>query len=150
MPTREGTAVALFNAVSVAVGKVTGLVTSSRVLRQPADVAPAECPALFQVQKPEQDTRQSGIVGIPNKRVMHFEFWLVTSIGQEPSLVPSTQLNVMVDAIEAALTPAPTTGINTLGGAVFSARIDGAVEYYEGFTTDGKSAACVPVEVILP
>lgn len=145
-PTREGTASALFTLVSTAVGAKT----SSRVLRQPADVSPAECPAIFQTQKPEQDVRQSGIIGIPNKRTMRFELWLITSDAQEPTIVPSTQLNTMVDAIEAALAGLPTTGAQTLGGVVASARIEGQVEYFEDWAGDGKSAACVPVEVILP
>ena len=148
MPTRESAAAALYALVSAAVGGVVGLQTSSRRLRHYDDVTPAEMPALFQAQRPERNER--GALGLPSKRTMRFEFWLYTADPQDPSVVPATQLNNMIDAIEAALQQPGVTGIQTLGSIVASARIDGDIEFAEGVTGDGKSVAIVPVAVLLP
>ncbi len=146
--TREQAAVALYNLVSDASARVVGLQTSSRRLRHPSDVDGSQMPALFQVQVPEKQDHQ--YVGVPAKRTMHFELWLYTSDPQEDSIVPISQLNAMVQAIEAALSADMMMNPNTLGGLVYSARIDGTVEYYENLTKDGKSIAILPVQVILP
>jgi hypothetical protein len=145
---REQVAAALFSLVSTNVGQAVTLVTSSRILRHYDQVTPAEMPALFQAQTAEKDER--GALGLPNKRTMRFELWLYTAIPQEPSAVPSTLLNIMVDAIETSMAGAVPTGIQTLGGLVASARIDGNVEFAEGLTSDGKSLAVVPIAVLIP
>ncbi len=146
---REQVAAALYAKVDASVDAVVGLVTSDRRLRHYDAVDPSQMPALFQVQKPESQER--GALGLPAKRTMHFEFWMYTADPQADGVVPATQLNNMVEAVETALAPDPLTGKLILGVVeVASARIDGNVEYYENVTNDGKSIACVPVAVLLP
>lgn len=146
---REAVAAALYARVDASTKRVVNLVTSSRKARSFDQVDPNEMPALFQIQRPE--TQERGAIGLPSKRTLHFELWLYTSDPQETHVIPSQQLNYMVDAIEAALAPDDLVRQNcTLGGLAATARIDGSVEYYENVTTDGKSVAVVPVAVLLP
>lgn len=146
---REVVAQTLFDRV-VGQCKANGLtlVTSSRKLVSFANVDAAQMPALYQTQKPE--TQERSTLGLPAKRTMHFELWLYVSDAQEDSVVPATQLNDTVDAIEMAIAPDAVTQASTLGGLVASARIDGSVEMYENATADGKSIAVVPIAVLLP
>lgn len=146
---REAIAAALYERVDAQTKLVVNLVTSSRRLRSFDQVDTGQMPALFQMQKPE--TQERGAIGLPAKRTMHFEFFLYTGDAQVDSVIPSQQLNNMVDAIEAALAPDDMVRQNcTLGNLVASARIDGSVEYYENVTNDGKSIAIVPVAVLMP
>ena len=153
--TREQVAVALFNIVSVSVGNVVGLKTSARRILMPADVSPAQTPALFQVQVKENYEYTHGkMVPIPQKRTMRFDLWLyVTDAANTSSgvtVVPSTQLNTMIQAIEGAFAPdAPTNG-STLGNLVYSARIEGDIDYLETRKKDGLSMAMIPVAVVIP
>lgn len=149
--TREQVAAAVFDLVDSAVGSVVNLVTSSRTFRGPQEVDPVEMPALFQIQTPEEYERTQGkMLGLPPKRTMHFEICLYTSDAQEVSVIPSQQLNAMIDAVEAAFTPDATTGLFTLGGLVASARIEGSIDYIENLVGDGKSAASIPIAVLRP
>jgi hypothetical protein len=151
--TTEQIAAAVFNLVSVAAGSVVGLVTSARHFRMPRQVDAAQMPALFQIQTGEEYERtQGGTFGIRPKRTMHFEISLYVADSQEENVVPSTSLNLMRDAIEAAFEAAvdQTTQFCTLGGLVKSARIRGKIDYAENLTGDGKSLAVIPIEVIRP
>lgn len=149
-PGRENVAVALFNLVNGVVGSVVGVKTAARGLKHWADVDKAKRPALFQHQRSEPNERTyGGTIGIPALRTMHFEFWIYTGDAQEGSVIPATQINTMVDAIEVAMQGAAMTNVQTLGGLVTSARINGQVQY-ETIIRDSTSLAIVPIEVILP
>jgi hypothetical protein len=145
---REPIAAALYALVCAQAGTVVNLRTSSRRLRNFDSVDPSQMPALFITQRPELQER--GAIGLPSKRTMNFEVYLYTADPQADSVIPVQQLNNMVDAIEAALVPNPLTGVQTLGGLVQSARIDGSVEYYENITADNKSVAIIPIAVLVP
>jgi hypothetical protein len=141
---------ALLALVSTAAGNVVGLKTSSLRMRAIDDVNPTEMPALFLVQGEERYERTpSGALHIPPKRTMDFAIVLYTADNQATSTVPITQLNTMVDAIEAAFAPDATTGAMTLG-KVASARLEGTIRYYDNVAQDGKSMAVIPVVVIRP
>ncbi len=147
-PPREAVAAKLYDVVSSAAGKIVNLVSSGRVLKHFADVKPAECPALFQAQKPEVYDRTVG--DGPPKRTMHFAIWIYVSSAQQPNVIPSQQINNMVDAVEAALFPEPLTGKFTLDGLVHRCWIEGIIEIYEGVASDGKSIAIIPIAVLMP
>ncbi len=153
--TREQVAVALFSLVSTSVGNVVGLKTSARRILMPKDVSPPQTPALFQVQVKEQYEREPGkMLGIPPKRTMRFDLWLYVTDATNTSggltIVPSTQLNIMIQAIETVFAPDPVTNSSTLGGLVASARIEGDIDYLETRTRDGLSMAMIPVAVLIP
>jgi hypothetical protein len=65
-------------------------------------------------------------------------------------VVPSTQLNTMINAIETVFLPDATTNKSTLGGLVEEARIEGEIDYLETRTKDGMSMAMIPVAVLIP
>jgi hypothetical protein len=148
MAKREAIAAALFALVCAEAGKVVGLVTSSRKLRHFDSVKTAEMPALFQAQSPE--TYQRTVADGPPKRTMHFNIWFYVATAQQPALIPSQQINNLVDAVEAALAPSSLTGMFTLGGLVHRCWIEGTIEIYEGVTSDGKSIAIIPIAVLMP
>jgi hypothetical protein len=148
MAKREAIAATLFTIVQAEAGKVVNLVTSSRKLRHFDSVKSAEMPALFQAQNPE--TYERTVADGPPKRTMHFRIWLYTADAQQPEVIPSQQINNMVDAIEAAFAPSPLTGMFTLGGLVHRCWIEGIIEIYEGVTSDGKSIAIIPIAVLMP
>ena len=145
---REAIAAALYAMCDAAAAKVVSLKTSSRRLRSFDAVDGAQMPALFMTQLPE--TQERDTIGQPAKRTLHYEFWIYTCDAQADSVIPAQQLNNIVDAVEAALSPSPLTGAQTLGGLVLSCRIDGSIEYYENVTSDGKSIAAIPVAVLMP
>ncbi len=148
---REANAAALYALVDAAAKGVVNLAVSSRIIRHYDDVSPAELPALFQTQKPETNERAAGGQGnLPPKRTQHFEFWIYTGDAQVPTVVPAQQMNVMVDAVEAAMAPNPLTNVNNLGGQCAHAWIEGSIEYYENVTVDGKSIAVIPIAVLMP
>lgn len=148
MAPREAIAAKLFEVTEAASKKVVNLETSSRKLRHFDSVKAIEMPALFQAQNPETYVRT--VADGPPKRTMHFSLWLYTADAQQPALIPSQQINLMVDAIEAALAPSPLTGMFTLGGLVHRCWIEGTIEIYEGVTSDGKSIAIIPIAVLMP
>lgn len=146
---REQIAVALFGLVSTAAGTVAELRTSSRRLRAIADVDPKQMPALFLNQGDEDYAREPGsMLNISPKRTMNFDIVLYTADPQADSIVPATQLNAMIDAIETALRP-DGNGMSTLGGLAVSARIEGRLGLFPNHT-DGKSAAVIPITVLRP
>jgi hypothetical protein len=103
-------------------------------------------------QRPEKYTRPGR--GLPSKRILHALVWLYACDPQISGVVPATQLNNMVDAVEAALAPAGTDlamqAVQTLGGLVSHRWIEGSIEYYEGLDTNGRSVAVIPVAMLIP
>ncbi len=66
-----------------------------------------------------------------------------------PGVVPTTALNPLVDAVEAALAPLTTTGMQDLGlpTMVQHAYIAGRIEYQDGAQPD-QAVAVIPVEIL--
>lgn len=58
-------------------------------------------------------------------------------------------LNALIDAVDAALAPAPGEPFQTLGGLVRSARIEGEIEVYEAIKSV-RAAAILTVSMVLP
>src|SRR5689334_3080680 len=85
---------------------------ASRRLRHWADVAPAEQPALFMCEKGGRATVKA--LGAPIVWTLYADFYVYVH-SSDPYLAPATVLNPLLDALEAALAPAPTTGVQDLG-----------------------------------
>ncbi len=137
---------AVYAGVFARVSAVPGLVTASRRLRHWSDVAPAEQPALFQVQRGEDVHR---LRGLPPRRQLSLDLYLYAATGGDPGTAPAQILNPLIDAIEAALAPDPVTGTQTLGGLVEHAWIEGRIETDEGVLGD-QAVMIVPVEILMP
>jgi len=140
-PTRETVYAAVFALVS----SVSGFNTASRKVRHWADVAPPEQPALFQVQKMES---YEPTPRLPPKRRFSVDLYLYAH-SDDPSIAPSSILNPLIDAVEAALAPDPVDGLQTLGGLVEHAWISTRIETDEGVLGD-QAVVIVPVEILVP
>jgi hypothetical protein len=117
-----------------------------RRLRHWSDVAPAEQPALFMAQKSELAT--VGTLGAPTVWTLSVDLY-VYAHSSDPYLAPATVLNPLIDAVEAALAPSATTGIQDLGlpATVQHAYISGKIETDEGVLGD-QAVAVVPVAIL--
>jgi hypothetical protein len=120
--------------------------TANRRLRHWADLAPAEQPALFLSEKGGNAAVKR--LGAPIVWTLYADFY-VYAHSSDPYLAPGTILNPLLDALEAALAPEPTTGIQDLGlpQMVQHAYIAGKVETSEGVLGD-QAIAIVPVEIL--
>jgi hypothetical protein len=58
-------------------------------------------------------------------------------------------LNNLIDEVEAALAPAGMMQVQTLGGAVAHAWVEGTVDVYEAVKSQ-RAAALIPVKMMLP
>ena len=142
MITREPIYAALFARVASA----AQFVTTGRRLRHWSGMAPAEQPALFMTQKSEVAAVKT--LGAPTVWTLLVEFYLYAH-SSDPYLSPATVLNPLVDAVEAALAPAATTGLQDLGlpSMVQHAMISGKIETEEGVLGD-QAIAIIPVEIL--
>jgi hypothetical protein len=117
-----------------------------RRLRHWSDVAPAEQPALFVAQKTELASVRT--LGAPTVWTLAVDLF-VYAHSSDPYLAPATVLNPLLDAVEAALAPSATTGVQDLGipSQVQHAYISGKIESDEGVLGD-QAVAIVPVEIL--
>jgi len=118
----------------------------NRRLRHWADLAPAEQPALFMSEKGGLATVKT--LGAPVVWTLYADFY-VYAHSSDPYLAPAAILNPLIDALEAAIAPPPTTGIQNLGlpRMVQHAYIAGKVQTDEGVLGD-QAIAIVPVEIL--
>jgi hypothetical protein len=83
--------------------------------------------------------------------LLHCELWIYSRVGADPSAVPSTGLNTLIDAVEKALIPSgsqPGGGVRQSLGlpGVHYCRIEGEVQKDPGY--DGSLAgAIVPIQI---
>jgi hypothetical protein len=120
--------------------------TASRRRRHWSDVSPAEQPALFMSEKGSQ--AQIKALGAPVVWTLSAEFF-VYAHSADPYLSPASILNPLLDAIEAALAPAPATGVQDLGlpAMVQHAYISGRIRTDEGILGD-QAIAVIPIEIL--
>jgi len=133
---------AIYQALYDKLAAVPGIKTKGRKLKHWSDVPASQQPALFQAQKNELAHRQQGVGTVWTLTV---DVYIYTS--STGSDFPSTQLNNIADAIEAALQPDnPVRNTNTLGGLVQHCRIEGAIETDEG-TLGDQAVAIIPIVI---
>ena len=130
-----------------ALGAGTGrYVSANRRLRHWADVAPIEQPALFLSEKGGLATVKA--LGAPIVWTLYADFYIYVH-SSDPYQAPGAILNPLLDALERAIAPSPTTGIQNLGlpAMVSHAYIAGKVETDEG-VLGNQAIAIVPVEIL--
>lgn len=132
----------IYSALFARLRSIPGFVTTSRRLRHWDDVAAVDQPALFQTQKPEQPEQQPGM---PTKWTLAADVYIYVNTGGDES--PSSIINPLIDAVEAALAPDPITNRCTLGGLVAHAWIDGEVQNDEGVLGD-QAVAIIPIRIL--
>ena len=110
----------------------------------------ADFPVLTLVEMPEPYERPM-LNAAPAKVTLKPEFWIYTNIAEDPNVVPFTQLNNCIDAVEAALQPSPPIPLSAqnLGGLVASCYIFGEVRK-AGAYADGIVIGIIPLSVVVP
>jgi hypothetical protein len=139
---REEIIVALFELALTA----TTFNTSNRRLQLWSKVA--SFPALF-IQTVGNHYPPRDVRGLPPKRTITAELWVYTDVGKDPNANPEQALNDIIDAIEAALAPNVVSNVQTLGGLVSHAWIEGQIEQFPG-VLDGIAKAIIPVKILIP
>jgi hypothetical protein len=138
----------IYEAVFALLANAAGFATASRRLRHWSDVAAVEQPALFLAQKSETAEQNRGL---PTKWLCDVDAYVYCHAPDELT-APTTILNPLLDAIEAALAPFAGGDIavnaQTLGGLAYQAWIDGKIETDEG-TLGGQSVAIVPIRITI-
>jgi hypothetical protein len=140
---REAVAAALFDKLKSA----ANFGVASRILRHWSDVSPADMPALFLTQGSQQAQ-----AGGNQPTIWRYQFTVyVYTHSEDPAVPPSTQLNDLLDALEASLIAGegPLTGRQQLGlpNVVENCRFDGTIETDEGVL--GQTAvAILPITVL--
>jgi hypothetical protein len=120
--------------------------TAERRLKHWSDVGPAEQPALFMSEK--GSTAKVKTLGAPVVWTLYADLYIYAH-SSDPYRAPAVILNPLLDAIEAALAPAPTTGVQDLGLPLMvqHAYIAGKIETDEG-VLGNQAVAIVPVEIL--
>lgn len=140
---RDAILTALFNLVKAS----SSFKTASRRLQLWTDVNSSDKPAIFVAQRGDTYVRSSEAV--PQKVTIEADIFLYTNVGKDPNVIPATQLNNLVDAVDTALAPSPVTGVQTLGGLVSHCWIEGKVMIDTG-DLDGDGVAIIPVKMLVP
>lgn len=142
-PTREQAYTALFGLLSPLQG--VSFNTVSRKLRFLDDLMSPEFPALTVAVGSQKVMPRAGV---PSKRTYSARVFIYVEAAD--ATVPSgIQLNNLIDVVDEALAPNPFTSVQTLGGAVAHAWIEGTIEIFEAIKTQ-RAAAVIPVTMLLP
>lgn len=144
-PTREQVAVALFNLLS----NVPGIANSSR---RPALWSNAVAmPMLYMGNPTEQYVYEHG-TAMPPTVTLEFDMFLYINSGQDPNTNPDTEMNNLLDAIDAALAAIPNgppQSVQDLGGIVNHAWIEGTVNRAPGYL-NGEGMALFTIKALVP
>ncbi len=140
---REAIYTALFNRLSAA----AAFKTKSRRVKLWSDVNAADKPALFLAQRGE--SYKQGNEATPQRVTLKADVIIYTNVGKDPNVIPSTSLNDLVDAVDAALAGDVVTGRQTLGGLVSHCWIEGDILLEPG-DLDGDGLAVIPVRILIP
>jgi len=141
MNSRESIMAALFALVSGS----ASFVTSSRRLQLWTELSAAETPAIFMAEREEQYDRKGE--GLPPVVTLNVDLYIYTKPGLDSGMTPSSVLNPLLDAIDAALAPNTVTGRQTLGGLVSHCRIEGKL-FKDPGDIDGDGMAIVPIKIL--
>jgi hypothetical protein len=121
-------------------------VSVSRRLKLWSDVPKSQRPALFVSEHREQPSYQSE--ALPIKTTMSVDLFVYID-SSDFNTTPAIALNVMLDALDAALRPLPAdNNRQTLGGLVSHCRIDGQVLKDPG-DLDGDGLLWVPIKLFV-
>ena len=146
--TREQAMTALYNLLITA---YSFGYTSRRPLPQ-TDLTTVEMPAMILIDDDESHTRRGQ--NVPAIRTITCAAWIFTSDASDPSSIPATTLNNILDAIDpvsgGVLKPAVGSGnFQTLGGLVSNCWVEGKITKDPGVL--GKLGfAHVPMHILIP
>jgi hypothetical protein len=121
----------------------------SRRLKLWADVPPSARPACFVFQG-GMEHHAYGAQLVNPKRTIEVRLFIYAN-AKDPNTIGASLLNAILDALDAAFAAArdPVSGLISLGGYTFSARIEGDALMDPG-DLDGDALLIVPVKIVLP
>lgn len=139
----------IYEALFALVAASAPFVTKSRRWRPWDQVSDAQ-PAIFMTQNAEDWRR---VRGLPPVVALEVDIILYSNVGSDPTILVSPPINALIRAVATALKPT-TSGdaalnVQTLGGLVFRAWIEGRVEIREGMIA-GQAIAMIPVKILIP
>ena len=144
--TREQISVAFFNLIKGA----AGFTAVSRRFVHWDQVNETQMPFLTMLKTGEVRGRQAE--GLPTLTINAHVF-VYLSAGMDPEDVPDTAMNVVLDAIDAAVAPSGADALNgnkqTLGGLVSHCYPLGPV-FVDTGDIDGKAVAAIPFQILVP
>lgn len=124
--------------------------TSTRRVDVWANSSPADKPALY-LAEPLESYARPYQKATPQIVTLTYQVFIYAD-AVDPNIVPQTQLNQILDAIDTAMTPRPLPGQETfitLGNLVSAAWIEGEVLKAPGYL-QGTSAILIPIKVTVP
>ncbi len=128
-------------------GSVNGRTTWTGVYRRLKlwnDVAKADRPVLFVTQ--HGDTTGYSSASLPAKVTMDVDLFVYID-SSDPNAIPATSLNIILEAVEAAIAPQPGPGgMQTLGGLVQHVRREGKAVMDPG-DIDGDGLLLIPLKI---
>jgi hypothetical protein len=119
--------------------------TVSRRWQDPSQLAPADRPAIYQVQKDE--VASTSVNGLPISWKLGLDLVIYTTGDTAPVSIPSVELNSLLDSVESAISSVVAGLPQTLGGKVSHCRLAGKIEVVEN-VQGGMALAVLPVEVV--
>lgn len=142
---RETIYAALFAQLQNALGAT--FKTVSRRWQPPDQISPADRPALYQVETGEIAATSQKIAGLGVIWNLKVDLVVYSSGNTDPASIPSQELNALLDAVEAGLRNLTIGLPQSLGGKVYTARIDGKLEIVEN-VAGAMAMAVVPVLLV--
>jgi hypothetical protein len=149
--TREDAITALMVTLNAA---YTWKIPGARRLKLWTEVPAASRPTFFAAQNAPETYGYSGDHSMMRKRSIEVRLFIYTTCGQPggTATIGAIEQDAIMEALDAALTPQGSDlsgGRATLGGVVYSARIEGNVEREPG-DLDGDGILVVPIKIIIP
>jgi hypothetical protein len=136
---------AIMQALFALVSGSASFVTASRRLQLWDSLQAGDKPAIFQY---ERGCEYKGAERhLPPTVTITVELYIYTAPGTDSGVIPSSLLNPLIDAVDAALAPSKVTGKQTLGGLVSHCWIDGKVMQDPG-DLDGDGIAVIPIKIL--
>jgi hypothetical protein len=142
---------AIYNALLAQLATSAAFLTVSRKPLTPDQLTPDMQPCLMLEEVKE--TAEPRPRGLPAKWTLDVDLGIYYYFESQPETPgvydpsPSTMLNNLIGAVEAALAPDPATGLQTLGGLVSHCWIEGEVVKSPAYL-QGQGAAIVPVKIM--
>jgi hypothetical protein len=109
------------------------------------DDLPAQ-PALCQA---EQDEEVAEVTGLPSRTTYSASWLIYHNVGKEPAATPTTETNLILDAVQALFPSGDPDRVQTLGGRVHHCFISGKVFKVSG-DLDGQALIIVPIKILVP
>lgn len=139
----------VFAALFTLLQKSATFTTTSRRLQHYSEV-PAEAQPAMYLAIGALDPRLGGqdrVPGMPYKWRLNSKVWLYANAGNDDTLIPSSLINPLINAVLTVLKPVTPGDRQTLGGLVYNVSVVGRINTDEGLLGP-QAVAVIPVEIL--